>query len=170
MALLCLCELCFQKQWSPTVHCPRIEIEPSKKLTDCLRERKERGNEKRLSCWVLADECVLSHYSHTAQYAGQSGDNECSVWYLAFLPPSLPPRLVCSLCCVLSLSSPLYTAEFSTVSNIFAFSGFNYLAISSGSIASDSLKMWDNEEVKFFCLLFHKLITDLRSKSIQCGT
>lgn len=57
-------------------------------MTDCLRERKERGNEKLLSCWALADECVLSHYAHTVQYAGQSGDNECSVWYLAFLPPS----------------------------------------------------------------------------------
>lgn len=71
--------IAFSKQWNPTVHCPRIGIEPSEKLTDCLRESKERGNEKHLSCWALADECVFSHYSHTAQYAGQSGDNECSV-------------------------------------------------------------------------------------------
>ena len=44
-------------------------------------------------------------------------------------PFSLPPaRLVCSLCCTVSLSSPLYIAEFPTES---AFSEFNYLAISS---------------------------------------
>lgn len=81
MARLCLRELvwCCQKQRHPTVHRLRREIELSKKLTDCLRERKEKGNEKRLSRWASADECVLSYYSHTAQYAGQSGDNECSV-------------------------------------------------------------------------------------------
>lgn len=75
-----------------------IEIQLSKKLTDSLRERKERGNERRLSCWALVNKCVLSHYSHTAQYAGQSGNNECSVWCLAFL--SL--LLVCSALSVVS--------------------------------------------------------------------
>lgn len=85
--------------------CLRKEIEASKKLTDCLRERKERGNEKRLFCWASADECVLSHYSHTVQYAGQSGDNECSVWYLAFFPPP----------CSSGLLSPLYRLSFFTL-------------------------------------------------------
>lgn len=133
MALLCLCELLFKKKAKNNgilqYICLRKEIEASKKLTDCLRERKERGNEKRLSCWALADECVLSHYSHTAQYAGQSGDNECSVWYLAFLPP---PLLVWSALSVVSLFLHPYTPQnFLHYLVYLAFSRFNYLAISS---------------------------------------
>lgn len=132
MVLLCLSKLLlyFWRQWDPTVHFLRIETELSKKLTDCLRERKERGNEKRLSCWALADECVLSHYSHTAQYAGQSGDNECSVWNLAFLPPSCLSGLL-SLLYPLSVFALVQCRVFYS---IFSFHGFNYLAISPSSV------------------------------------
>lgn len=76
-----------------------IKSELSEKLSDGVRERTGKGNERLLSCWALANKRVLFHYSRPAQYTGQSGDNECGVWCLAFLPSSctscLPTLLFC---------------------------------------------------------------------------
>lgn len=88
------------------------------KQSDGVREKK-KGNERLLSCWALANKRVLSHYSHTVQYTGQSGDNECGVWCLAFLPSSctscLPPLLLFPfspplLCC--SVFDCIYNSVF----------------------------------------------------------
>lgn len=95
----------------------------------CKRERKE-GNERLLACWALANKRVLSHYSHTAQCTGQSGDNECGVWCLAFLPSSCTSCLPTLLLCFPFLH-PSCAAVFLTTSSTvcFHFCRFNYLLV-----------------------------------------
>lgn len=102
-------------------------MEKSRNVTDGLRERKERGNENRFSRSALAKECVISHYPHAVQNAGQSGDNKCFVWYLDFLF-SLPAWLIRSFSCFVS---PPHCGVLSQCIAHLAFGGFNYQAISS---------------------------------------
>lgn len=89
-------------------------------------------------------------------------------------PFSLPPAcLVCSLCCILSPSSPFYTAEFPTVSSIFAFSVF--LSISYTMFSNEQFKGVSGQFVRqrrchVFHLFHHYLNTDLRPMSIQFRT